>query len=135
MCFLSRAMVQGSLVVFSPPFFIAAVIITWNAKNTVRACILYSKNDPKLAGRWYRARGKKVLLLDSEYADDTAIIFNNQDLTNGVNRKVTQFVQFRMEVHKGIIAPRGEFEFPKQYLCLHKVLRQFLFLFKIELKI
>ena len=54
------------------------------------ASIFYSKNYVKLTGRSYRARGEKVLLLDSEYTDDTAILFANcEDLTNGVNRIVT----------------------------------------------
>ena len=67
-------------------------MITWKATNNVTACIFYSKNDAKLTGPSYRARGEKVLLLDSEYADDTAILFDNrEDLTNGVNRVVTLY--------------------------------------------
>ena len=84
-------------------------MITWKATNNVTACIFYSKNDAKLTGPSYRARGEKVLLLDSEYADDTAILFDNrEDLTNGVNRVVTHFTQFGMEVHTEKIEPRGE---------------------------
>ena len=65
------------------------------ATNNVMASIFYSKNDVKLTGRSYRARGEKVLLLDSEYADDTAILFANcEDLTNGVNSIVTYFARF-----------------------------------------
>ena len=77
--------------------------------NNVTACIFYSKNDAKLTGRSYRARGEKVLLLDSEYAEDTAILFDNhEDLTNDVNNIVTHFARFGMEVHTGKIEPRGE---------------------------
>ena len=54
-------------------FFIAAKLITWKATSNVTACIFYGKNNAKLTGRSYRARGEKVLLLDSEYADDQAI--------------------------------------------------------------
>ena len=71
--------------------------------------MFYSKNDAKLAGHSYRAKGEKLLLLDSEYADDTAILFDNcEDLTNGVNSIVTHFARFRMEVHTGKIESRGE---------------------------
>ena len=69
----------------------------------------YSKNDAKLTGRSYRARGEKVLLLDSEYADETDILFDNrEDITNGVNSIATHFARFGMEVHTGKIEPRGD---------------------------
>ena len=91
-------------------FFTAAIMIIWKATNNVTAWILYSKNDTKLTGRSYQAWGKKVLLLDSEYADYTAILFNNcEDLTNCVNSIVTHIsVGFGMEVHTGKIESRGE---------------------------
>ena len=90
-------------------FFIAAVMITWKATNNVTACNFHSKNDAKLRGHSCRARGEKVLLLHSEYADDTAILFDNyEDLTNCVNSIVTHFAQFGMEVHTGKNEPRGE---------------------------
>ena len=55
----------------------------------------YSKNDAKQTGRSYRTKGEKVLLLDSEYADDTAILFDkHEDLTNGVNIIVTYVARF-----------------------------------------
>ena len=69
----------------------------------------YSKNDAKLTGRSYRARGEKVLLLDSEYADETDILFDNrEDITNGVNSIAIHFARFGMEVHTGKIEPRGD---------------------------
>ena len=90
-------------------FFIAAVMIAWKGTNNVTASIFYSKNDAKLTGRSYRAGDEKILLLDSEYGDDTAILFDNrEDLTNGVNSIVTHFPRFGMEVHTGRIEPRDE---------------------------
>ena len=87
-------------------FFIVAVMITWTATNNVTVCIFYSKNDAKLTGRSYRVRGENVLLLDAEYADDTAILFDNhEDLNNDVNNFVTRL---GMEVHTGKIEPRGD---------------------------
>ena len=94
---------------YSLHLFIAAVMITWKATNNVTACNFHSKNDAKLTGHSCRARGEKVLLLDSEYADDTAILFDNfEDLTNCVNSIVTHFAQFGMEVHTDKNEPRGE---------------------------
>ena len=76
-------------------FFVATVMITWNATNNVTYCIFCSTNDAKHTGRSYRAKGEKVLLLDSEYADDTAILFDiREDLTNSVNSIVTYFTRF-----------------------------------------
>ena len=76
-------------------FFIETVMITWNATNNATYCIFYSKNDAKQTGRSYRTKGKKVLLLDSEYADYTAILFDkHEDLTNGVNIIVTYVARF-----------------------------------------
>ena len=80
---------QTSLVLFYSPFLLKNVFLL-KAANNVMASIFYSKNYVKLTGRSYRARGEKVLLLDLEYTDDTAILFANcEDLTNGVNRIVT----------------------------------------------
>ena len=90
-------------------FFIAVVMIAWKSTNNVAASIFYSKNDAKLTGRSYRARDEKILLLDSEYAENTAILFDNcEDLTNGVNSIVTHFPRFGMEVHTGKIEPGDE---------------------------
>ena len=77
--------------------------------NNVTTCIFCSKNDAQLTEHSYRARGKKVLQLDSEYADSTAILFDNcEDLTNGVHSIVTHFARFGMEVHTAKIEPRGD---------------------------
>ena len=97
------------MVLFSSPVLIAAVILTWKATNNATTCIFCIKNDAQLTERTYQARGKKVLQLDSEYADDTAILFDNcEDLTNGVHSIVTQFAQFGMEVHTAKIEPKGD---------------------------
>ena len=59
-------------------FFIAAMMSTWRLKCNAKPCILMCKNDAQMTGRSHRARGGESLtLLDSEYADNTAIIFNN----------------------------------------------------------
>ena len=56
-------------------FFIAAVMITWKASCKISVCMFRSKMDATLAGCSYWANGESFPVLDSEYADDTAIIF------------------------------------------------------------
>ena len=56
-------------------FFICAVMTTWRSKFHVEPCIFRSKRDAKMTGRSYTARGESFHLLDSEYADDTAVLF------------------------------------------------------------
>ena len=37
-----------------------------------------TKNEAQMIGRSFRARGQPITLLDSEYADDTAVVFDNR---------------------------------------------------------
>ena len=48
-------------------FFICAIMITWRAKLDINPCIFRSKNDNKMTGRRYTARGEELFLLYSEY--------------------------------------------------------------------
>ena len=90
-------------------FFIAAVMITWRATSSVPACIFRSKKDVVMTGRSYRAYGEEFSFQDSEYADDTAIIFESRyDLEIGVPLIMNHFVRFGMEVHSGPLQPREE---------------------------
>ena len=58
-------------------FLIAAVMITWKAFCNIPVCIFRSKMDATLTGCSYRAYGESFPVLDSEYADDTPIIFQS----------------------------------------------------------
>ena len=90
-------------------FFIAAVMITWKLTTDIPACIFKTKRDFILTGRSFRARGEDLPPLDSEYADDTAILFNSRDyLTKGVCSIVSHFARFGMEVHSGKIEPKED---------------------------
>ena len=67
-----------------------------------------SKHDEILTGHSYRAYGKEISSQDSEYADDTALIFNSRrDTEEGITQSIVHFARFEMEVHSGQVEPRG----------------------------
>ena len=83
-------------------FFIAAVMITWRNTYGGSLCIFRSKPDFVMTGRSYRAYGEEFTLVDSEYADDTATLFENRKETEiGVPHVMNHFDRFGMEVHRG----------------------------------
>ena len=85
-------------------FFIAAVMISWKAQYNVPVCVFRTKLDVTLTGRSYRARGEEFPMLDSVYADDTAILFDSRNsLVDGVHNIISHFARFGMEVHSGNI--------------------------------
>ena len=52
--------------------------------------------------RRYRARGEEFALIDSEYADDTATLFEDRTETEvGVSHVMKHFDRFGMDVHRG----------------------------------
>jgi len=60
-----------------------------------------------MTGRSFRARGEPVSLLDSEYADDTAIIFDNRhDAVVETEALKNHFSRFGTEIHTGVSEPR-----------------------------
>jgi len=66
-----------------------------------------SKKDAQMTGRSYRARGEEVPLRDSEYADDTAVIFDNrQDAVVETESLVNHFHRFCTVIHAGVSEPR-----------------------------
>ena len=90
-------------------FFIAAVIITWRNTSEIPPCIFKTKEDAVMTGRRYRAYGEDLALQDSEYADDTALIFSSREETvSGITEIMSLFNRFGMEVHSGPVEPRDE---------------------------
>ena len=82
-------------------FFIAAVMITWKKTYGGSLCIFRSKPDFVMTGRSYRARGEEFTLVDSEYVDDTATLFESRAETEvGVPHVMNHFDRFGMEVHR-----------------------------------
>lgn len=90
-------------------FFMAAVMNTWKLQCDIPVCIFRTKMDVVLTGRSHRARGEEFPLLDLEYADDTAVLFDSrEDITKGVSSIISHFARFGMEVHAGKIEPKED---------------------------
>ena len=88
-------------------FFIAAVMITWKKTYTGSFCVFRSKQDYTMTGRSYKARGDEFELADSEYADDTAVLFEDRtEAEVGVPHIINHFARFGMEVHQGDRHPK-----------------------------
>ena len=88
-------------------FFICAVMMTWRSKFHIDPCIFRSKNDYKMTGRPFTARGEEFPLLDSEYADDTAVLFDSRDnLIEGIRSIIEHFARFGTAIHTGSLDPR-----------------------------
>ena len=83
-------------------FFVAAVMITWRMTFGGPLCLFRTKRDFVMTGRSYRAYGDEFPLYDSEYADDTAVLFESRaSLDEGVPQLIVHFARFGMEVHTG----------------------------------
>ena len=58
--------------------------------------------DDKLTGRRFTARGEEFAVPDSEYADDTAVLFpTRHDLEDGVPKIMSHFAKWGTKVHSG----------------------------------
>ena len=90
-------------------FFIAAVMITWRNTSDIPVCLFKTKEDAIMTGRSYRAYGEDLPLQDSEYADDTALIFGSRaDTKTGIRQSMSHFARFGMEVHSGPLESRED---------------------------
>ena len=98
--------------------YIAAIMITWRQTRNHPQCLFRTKDDFVLTGRKPNAKGEHFVFGDSEYADDTAILFDSREsvVTDapGINN---HFERFGMEVHAGNRV-RGD----KQKYCLTRVI-------------
>ena len=83
-------------------FYIAAIMITWRASYERPLCLYSTKMDDTLTGRRHTARGEEFAVTDSEYADDTAVMFpSREDLDDGVPKVIAHFARWGMEIHTG----------------------------------
>jgi len=58
-----------------------------------------------MTGRSHRAYRKEFPVNDSEYADDTAILFNSrEDLEEEVPRIISHLARLGIEIHSGLIS-------------------------------
>ena len=83
--------------------FIFAVMLTWHLIDNRPLCTFYTKPDFILTGRSYRTRGgHEFNLPDSQYADDTAVLFTSrQSLEEHVPLLIDHFKKFGLEIHVG----------------------------------
>ena len=88
-------------------FFMEAVMKTWRSEHReeYEPCLFRTKPDLKLTSRTYTTRGEEFSVLDSEYADDTAVIFSSREDTERMTPKlINHFARWGMEVHVGSTA-------------------------------
>ena len=84
-------------------FFLAAVMITWKKVHERPLCLYYTKYDDVLSGRRYNTKGEEFSLPDSEYADDTAVLFvSRESLVESTPLLIAHFARFGMEIHVGL---------------------------------
>ena len=84
-------------------------MITWKASCNIPVCISCSKMDAMLTGRSYCAYGESFPVLDSEYANNTAIRFEPPAIvSDGVSSIIQHFARFGTEIHTGLIHPTGK---------------------------
>ena len=83
-------------------FYLAAVMQTWRDSCDRSLCVFRTKMDDCLTGRSYRARGEEFDLSDSEYADDTAVLFTSREsLVEGTPHMIAHFSRWGLEIHVG----------------------------------
>ena len=82
--------------------FIAAIMISWRLRYDRTLCLFRTSNDFIMTGRSCDSTGIDYTLDDSEYADDTAVIFDSRDsLETFTPLLINHFKCFGMEVHVG----------------------------------
>ena len=82
--------------------FMVAVMTSWRATSDQPHCLFLSKHDDILTGRKHTSRGDEYAVDDSEYADDTGMLFvSRQALDKYAPLLVKHFAIFGMEIHVG----------------------------------
>ena len=82
--------------------FMAGVMITWRKTTDCPPIIFLTKQDDVLTGRKHTAEGDSFELNDSEYADDTAMLFDSRASTQKYcPPPVDHFKDYGMEIHVG----------------------------------
>ena len=85
--------------------FIAAIMISWRKLYDRPLCMFKTKNDFCLTGRNVNSSGTDFDVADSEYADDTAVLYESRnDLVIYTPLWLRHFNRFAMEVHVGDVA-------------------------------
>ena len=83
-------------------FYLAAIIITWKAEFVRPLCMFRTNADFVMTGRDINADGDDFDLSDSEYADDTAVLFvSRDDVVESTPVMIGHFARFGMDIHVG----------------------------------
>ena len=83
-------------------FYLAAIMITWRESHQRPLCLFHSKTDFVLTGRASFEQGEEFEVPDSEYADDTAVLFTSRELVqSSTPLMITHFDRFGMSIHVG----------------------------------
>ena len=92
-------------------FYIAAIMETWRSEHSYDLCLMRSREDLQLTGRSRHAGGAadEFAVVDSEYADDTALAFcSRADVAAQAPNVMLHFERWGMEVHAGTYSPPKE---------------------------
>ena len=111
--------------------FMVGVMKSWREKYDRPVCMFRSAEDYRMTGRRYDSSGEAYSLDDSEYADDTAVLFvNRASVETYCPLLVNHFNDFGMEIHAGdertpdkesktkvlfVAAPPSTYEDPSTY--------------------
>ena len=83
-------------------FYLAAIIITWRTVFSRPLCMFRTNSDFVTTGRNIDAHGEDFEVPDSEYADDTAVLFTSRDgLKEATPLMIEHFARFGMDIHVG----------------------------------
>ena len=83
-------------------FFLTAILLTWRAEFERPLCLFRSNADFVMTGRKCEAIGDDFAVADSEYADDTAVLFTSRtEVVELTPHMVKHFARFGMDIHVG----------------------------------
>lgn len=83
-------------------FYLAAVMETWKKEHKRPLCVFRTKEDFVMTGRRWNSKGEVIEVPDSEYADDTAVLFiSRQDTEHYAPLLMQHFHRWGLEVHSG----------------------------------
>ena len=85
--------------------FIAAIMMSWRKTRNHPQCLYRTKDDYVMTGRSSNASGDDFVFGDSEYADDTAALFDSEESIRADAPGIdSHFLRFGMEVHAGDVS-------------------------------
>ena len=109
-------------------FYLAAIIITWRVVHSRPLCMFRTNSDFVMTGRNIDAQGDDFDIPDSEYADDTAVLFTSREsLEEATPLMIVHFARFGMDIHVGnhtksskseilfVAAPEHMYDDPETY--------------------